>query len=594
MSNHPTNFESRLALLNELAAVEPLAWIESRLMIRTKSGAIVPFLLNIEQRRLYALVRRLRRQGRPVRIIILKARQVGFSTVIEAFGFEKIYRTPHLSAFIVAHEVDAAQRIYDMSRRFYDLLPENEKHGTEYENRRELRFKEPSGSIFEVEVSKNSAGGRGATVQFVHFSESAFYGSQAHDVLAGTMSSVPKEAVSEVYNESTAFGKGNEFHKEWERAVAGDSDFIPFFCPWHSHDGNVMPVLPGFSRTEEEEELARKFKLSDEQLSWRRYTIRNDCLGDPEMFRQENPMTPHEAFRSSGRPVFDQRELDWQFRNRCVDPIAYYQAKYPAITGDGGRSVRWDDKAICLEPCRAAKSGVLRVWEHPKEGGEHHTAFLVAADVAEGLEHGDDTYITVWRRGSMDVAAEWVGKCDPDEAWLIMCAIAKMYGVPWMAPEANNHGHTVLAGLTRAMYPRIYARRQRDRVTDKIEPKLGWLTDRGSKPLMIGTLQSRIRERNISLRSAEMITQLSNYERKVDGSLGAPNGMKDDAVTSAAIAVQVDLDLPLPVVERPKLLVVENAVTGHRRAMEDSELRPGLTRAGLELDDYDRVTGYGE
>lgn len=67
------------------------------------------------------------------------------------------------------------------------------------------------------------------------------------------------------------------------------------------------PIPPGFELTEDELELKAKYGLDDEQLQWRRYTIRNDCGGDSRQFEQEYPSEPDEAFLLSGESIFDNK-----------------------------------------------------------------------------------------------------------------------------------------------------------------------------------------------------------------------------------------------------------------------------------------------
>jgi len=401
--------------LRELARVEPLAWIESRLWIKNKAGTILPFRLNTQQRRLYALVRRLRKEGRLVRIIILKARQIGFSTAIGGFIFERLVNVANQNARVIAHEVDAAQRVFDMSRRFYDNMPTEDKPASEYSNRRELRFVQPCGSAIEIETARNVAGARSSTVQFVHFSEAGFYGGDAKEAMGATLASVPKSVGTEVYEESTANGIGNEFHLDWVRAVTGESDFLPFFVAWHQHPEYQMALTPDFKRTDEEEALAARYTLTDEQLMWRRWVIRNDYMGDDRLFRQDNPSCPDEAFLTSGSPVFDQREVQWQRTNCVKEPVGWRDIKWPKFAGWNGGL--YDDDKITIVP---SSGRGFAFWQLPTEK-ESWRDYLIAVDVAEGLAHGDLSYITVWRRSDMCQVGEWVGHVDPDELGLLVC-----------------------------------------------------------------------------------------------------------------------------------------------------------------------------
>ena len=99
-------------------------YIENCLKIRTKSGAVLPFHLNAAQRKLYDVARKQQEQGKGVRIIILKARQLGFSTLTEGLIFHACATRRNQQALIVAHREDATANLFRMSKLFYEELPE--------------------------------------------------------------------------------------------------------------------------------------------------------------------------------------------------------------------------------------------------------------------------------------------------------------------------------------------------------------------------------------------------------------------------------------------------------------------------------------
>ena len=92
---------------------------------------------------------------------------------------------------------------------------------------------------------------------------------------------------------------------------------------WFEMPDYRKPVPPGFEITEDELELKAKYGLDDEQLQWRRYTIRNDCGGDSRQFEQEYPSEPDEAFLLSGEGVFDNK-----FIKRLRDAITLKGSRY--------------------------------------------------------------------------------------------------------------------------------------------------------------------------------------------------------------------------------------------------------------------------
>ena len=119
-------------------------YIENCLKIKTKSGTVVPFRLNDAQRKLYAVAKRQQDAGKPVRLIILKARQLGFSTLTEGLIFHACATRKNVNALIVAHREDATANLFRMSKLFYDELPAPVKPMLRASNAQELVFENPS------------------------------------------------------------------------------------------------------------------------------------------------------------------------------------------------------------------------------------------------------------------------------------------------------------------------------------------------------------------------------------------------------------------------------------------------------------------
>ena len=309
-------------------------YIESCLKIRTKSGAVIPFRLNAAQRKLYAVARRQQEAGRPVRIIILKARQLGFSTLTEGLIFHACATRPNTNALIVTHREDATANLFRMSKLFYDELPEPVKPMLRTSNAQELVFENPTRSAKEKAQRPGlrsrlrcaTAGGRGIgrsdTLQCVHLSEYAFWPEGADGkaaTLTGILQAVPSMPGTMVVIESTANGY-EDFKERWDAAAAGENDFEAVFFAWFENPEYTMEPVPGTKWTPEERELMERYALTEGQLTWRRWCIANNCGGDLDMFRQEYPANPDEAFLHSGTGVFDNEQVILQ-RETAPEPV---------------------------------------------------------------------------------------------------------------------------------------------------------------------------------------------------------------------------------------------------------------------------------
>jgi hypothetical protein len=165
-------------------------------------------------------------------------------------------------------------------------------------------------SKLDTAIMVATAGGdgiaRGETISDMHLSEIAFWlASAPAENLNGLLQSLPNADDTECFIESTANGF-NLFKELWDGAVSGENDFEPFFAAWFETPEYRTPVPEGFERTLEEEDLVALYGLDDEQLVWRRRRI---AASGRELFMQEYPCSPDEAFIASGRPVFNPEQI---------------------------------------------------------------------------------------------------------------------------------------------------------------------------------------------------------------------------------------------------------------------------------------------
>ena len=444
---------------NKPAAETPLAFIENNLQIQDKAGHLVPLHFNPAQLRLYREIERQQSLGKPVRIIILKARQVGFSTAVAALFYERSARHSNTNSMIVAHKAEASANIFSKAKLFYETSPPEYRPMKRASNARELLFENPSNkqadrdadpglrSRIRIETAGAKDAGRSATIHNLHLSELAFWPHAAETMLS-LMQAVPHDPQTMVIIESTANGVGGEFHRQWLRAVRGESEFVPLFFPWWEHQEYRLEAVPlaggkESSRTKEEEggrqtehlgsrrrqpeaqhkelvgegqeqgtdnadaqeqwdeeELALQedYGLEAAQLRWRRWCISANCGGDPDRFTQEYPASADEAFLASGRPVFASRAL----------AKAYAAAKEPMLRGE----LEWEraDRGEPQARLRQERRGRLAIYEQPSSLGD----YWIGVDASSGAAGGDYSAMAVVERKSLLPVAFWQGRIDPD------------------------------------------------------------------------------------------------------------------------------------------------------------------------------------
>lgn len=317
------------------------------LKIRTKSGKVVPFEMNVAQKHIHACVEEQREKTGKVRAIILKGRQQGCSTYIEGRFYWRVTHSRGVRAFILTHEEDATNNLFELANRYHENCPELVKPSTSAANAKELHF-DKLDSGYKVGTAGNKAVGRSSTVQLFHGSEVGFW-PNAQQHAAGILQAIPDEPNTEVFKESTANGVGNYFHKEWQDAEAGLSDYIAIFVPWYWQDEYQKEVPQGFVLDADEQQYMDAYELTLEQMAWRRMKIIE--LKDPILFKQEYPATAAEAFQVTGSDPYIKSELVMAARNASVND-AFGDKKIgvdPARFGDDrtsicyrqGRKVHW-------------------------------------------------------------------------------------------------------------------------------------------------------------------------------------------------------------------------------------------------------------
>jgi hypothetical protein len=254
------------------------------LKLRPKLGPLEPFLFNAAQRKLHEIIEGQKAKIGRVRVIVLKARQLGVSTYTAARFYHRTVNSPGLRCIIIGHERRASSNLFEIVKRFHEHMPDDIKSSTGTSNAEELLFDRLDGG-YVVSVAAGEGAGRSATAQLLHASESAFWADLPLQ-MASLMQTVPDVDGSEIIIESTANGY-NDFHSLWRKAEAGESEFMPAFLPWS--------LDPGYSR-----EVGPDFRWTPSNLLWRSYKdlAKNRSLGaEPKSHSSGAANTSHRNIR---------------------------------------------------------------------------------------------------------------------------------------------------------------------------------------------------------------------------------------------------------------------------------------------------------
>ena len=513
-------------------------YIENCLKIKTKSGTVVPFRLNDAQRKLYAVAKRQQDAGKPVRLIILKARQLGFSTLTEGLIFHACATRRNVNALIVAHREDATANLFRMSKLFYDELPAPVKPMLRASNAQELVFENPSKLRSEREARPGlrsrircaTAGGRGIgrsdTLQCVHLSEYAFWPDGADgkaSTLAGILQAVPSLPGTMVVIESTANGF-EDFKERWDAAVAGENDFEPVFFAWFENPDYSMPVVPGTEWTPEERELRDAYRLTDGQLQWRRWCIANNCGGSLDMFRQEYPASPGEAFLHSGTGVFDNEQIVLRLE-RLPEPAGRGEFT------DG----EWTE----------SETGAITLYKLPEEG----VPYVLGGDTAG--EGSDYFTAIVIDNVSGRIVAKLRQKYSEPEYVRQICALGRFYNDALVAIETNFSTYPVMK-LQEMEYPNQYSREREDTYTRQMKKSYGFRTDRQSRPRAIANLVEVFSSHPEWFTDRVLLEEMLTFCYNEDHRPEALAGKHDDLVMGAAITYAVRHQQRMTVLTEPE------------------------------------------
>jgi hypothetical protein len=298
--------EAGRALLRKLWPDE-VTYIAKTHWIITKQDGLQRLRSNYAQQRFYEdVIVRCRREQRPIRSIVLKARQLGFSTFTQSWQFEQCEREPNRAALTVSYDDDSTVKMFGKVKVFR----RNQWFPWNAQKDRDGALELDNGSTFYTKTAGNLSAGRGDTIHYLHCSELSSW-ENASEILTGLLQAVPMAPETSIIYESTAKGALGEFYDAWQRAKSGGSEFIPFFAPWFWDPDYALDFASpeqeiAFSKALDllEQRLVERHSLTMRQLHWRRYKIRNELQGSEAKFRQEFPSTPEEAFLTTGMPVF--------------------------------------------------------------------------------------------------------------------------------------------------------------------------------------------------------------------------------------------------------------------------------------------------
>lgn len=486
--------------------------------IRTKDRRLTTLKANVAQAHY--------RLNKSIRDIILKARQLGFTTekLIEYLD-DTIYNKNTVTA-ILAHKREKVQKLFEIVKLAYEHLPDILKPKVSFDNRNELYFPELNSKIYVTTETRSE------TVFNLHISEFAFMRSP-REVLLAALESVPVEG--RVSIESTANGAVGSMFEIWNDPL---SEFKKHFYNWTwdvnyrtPTDRSIEELQIDYNALAKEygliPDIVNTLQIDKEQLNFYLAKIRRH----KGFVKQEYPSTAQEAFISIGRNVF-------------TDNILQKHQPKPPI------EIKW---------------GKLKIWEQPLRGFK----YVMGIDTSEGLGL-DNAVIEVFNAHTGYQVAEFAdNNIAPSDLGRFAINVGKFYNNAFMVPEVNSSGISFLDSIKKVYY-NIYKRESLDKRSEKSKKTLGWKTTSISKPKLVDNLVEFLDDKNIQINSEESIKEFKTFVRTEEmgkQGYGSEGIYKDDRVIAIGLAVQGIKEIPYM---RPPKSIAQRKMEEYKKEKESS------------------------
>lgn len=570
-----------------------------KIQSKTPGEGEIPFRLTRPQRRFVERLEEKRLAGKPIRFILLKARQWGGSTTSQLYmAWLQLVHKVGLNSAIISQTKKTSFTIKDMFDRALKSYPVEMLHhlGEQYDPDEPKMvnvglsgdFKRIPQRDCTITIASYEAPDalRGGSYALVHCSEVGLWkptDSKTPDDVVGSVSGVASMPYTMIIYESTAKGSGNFFHREYMAAKDNKSQFDALFVSWFDIDlyrlefedeeeiaefakllyDNRLSEEPASSRKEPGSYLWRLWNLGAtlEGIKW--YINERSGRDEHAVMASEFPSDDKEAFTFSGRKVFADEDIE-QLRASCRPPKFKGEIYGARNEGEG-----------CLDNLRIVKEehGNLWVWQDVEPDDEQEKVsdrYLVVVDVCKGVTaKADYAVIAVFDRlwmiegGNPTIVAQWRGHIDMDKLAWKSAQVAEYYNHALLVIESNtletNNTRSkaeYILTLVRDQYDNLYARKTENAnndIKEKPPVKYGFHTNVKTKGDIIENLQTVVREVLYTERDERCLDEYAVYIENEKGAYEAPPGFHDDILMTRAIGMWICFfDMPRPKIRKIK------------------------------------------
>jgi hypothetical protein len=442
------------------------------------------------------------------RAVTGKARQVGQTTIATSLAFHDTYFMRNHPWLIASQgESEAIGTLAERVKEPYNRLPIwFRERGPDLLDQNSERMTFDNGSSI-LSIPATGKAGRSKTVYGVLMDEAAFV-----EDANGLFAALDPLCYGPMFVFSTGNGMGNFFHAKWVDAQLPDSEWEWRFRPWY-----VVPGRGPLRKTEEGQVTSAWYERE-----------RRKYRSNPWQFYQEHPSSPEEMFAKTGRAALP---MDLLRDEQC------FCAPKWKVNLDLG----WDEKnadwRVYVEMDEADDE--LWVWEKPMVERDPQTGrllrppnYVIAADIAEGLEHGDRTSITVWNANTLECVATYRGHWPIEDLGELLNRIGRWYHDALLLPERNNQGILPIDHLRRHHeYPRMYRIGPLAAIPsgDKTR-RYGWVTNKATKPLIVHEFTKALRDGEMLLHDQRFLEEAATFIADGKGGFSASGSNFDDHI----------------------------------------------------------------
>ena len=514
---------------------KPYLLIESVFQIVNKKRKTVPFFLNFVQK---DFISKLETHGAGRPYFILKGRQQGFTSLITAIQLCYAITKRNFAGFTIADRSDNTRAIFnDKAKMVYERLPSLLKPTEKFNSVNEMFFSKLNSS-WRIATATDDVG-RSRTLNFVHFSEVAFYECSLASIQAGIGEATTPDAL--IIYETTANGF-NQAKELWDSGACVNL----FYQWWHTEEyfSNDLSALSACDQwLSQRIGLLRGFGLNDEQIAW--YAKKYLSYLDKNLIMQEYPISAGEAFVSSGKSIFDEELITAQMlKISNITPVAKgkFECKKQVVPvrGSAGQVVDTSWKIEKIEFVNQ-RDGLITIHEKPlKKYDEFGNVTALAPYVIGGDTAGSgEDYFTAKVICNLDgrtVATLRIQHIDEDLYAEQVYCLAKYYNDAYVGLEINYSRLPMRLLQGKYLYPNLYMRERLNGIADRTVLDIGFETTVKTKPIIISELVQIMRENPEREVDVQTLKEMTTFVRKDGGRTEAINGSHDDLVMALAIA----------------------------------------------------------